>query len=246
MSHRGNARGRGEGGFRGGAGISRGRGPPGTSGGGGPSPASSEGPGRSDSGPRGRGGPGRPQGGFDPRGRGFSSGGGGGPRGRGGATGPVIFAEGRPATIPPRLSEENHNKLISSFKSLQVRYDRPLRPGYGTNGTPITLRANFFAVKLPKGPFYNYTVEITPKTDINRLKIRIFHLMERSPICVPHLPFIAHDRSQRVVSARKLPQPLDIPVPFFDDDETGPRPGATVYMVSIKFDRELDLTEMTK
>ena len=62
-------------------------------------------------------------------------------RGRG-FGGPVIFAENVPAQVPDRLSATN---LITGFKSLTLKPDRPLiRPGYGTVGTPITLRANFF------------------------------------------------------------------------------------------------------
>ncbi|KAJ7747645.1 argonaute-like protein [Mycena maculata] len=180
------------------------------------------------------------------RGRGDFRGGptrGGPSRGRGG---PIIFAENVPANIPPRLSPASHDQLIKSFKTVPADPDRPLRPGYGTLGQPITLRANFFAVRLPAGPIFDYTVEINPKTDINRLKARIFFLLEQSDVCKPLLGHIAHDRSQRLVSARRLPEPLDITVPFYEDGETGPRPGATVYTVSIKFDKELDVASLTK
>lgn len=158
----------------------------------------------------------------------------------------MIFAEGTPANIPPRLSDANHTNLIQSFKSLAVNPERTVRPGYGALGTPTTLRANFFALKLPKGPIFDYNIEISPKTDINRLKKRIFELLELSPMCAPHLPYIAHDHTQRLVSARELPQPLDISVPFYDDHETEPPPGAKVYTVSIKFERQLDVGSMTQ
>lgn len=129
---------------------------------------------------------------------------------------------------------------------MKVKPERPLRPGYGTVGTPITVRANFFAMKVPQRAMYDYVVEISPKTDINRLKIRIFELLEQSPLCRPYLPHIAHDRSQRLISAKKLPQPLDIPVPFYEDNLTAPPANATVYTVSIKFERELDPRQLTK
>ncbi|KAF8881571.1 argonaute-like protein [Infundibulicybe gibba] len=223
----------------------RGQGPRGR-GGRGSSPATSDAgrgspaPGRG-SGFRGRGGPPQHQGygggGGPPRGRG-----GGGPRGgRGGFGGSVIYAEGAPAPLPERLSDGSHQQLITTYKSLKAKPDRPLRPGYGTIGTPITLRANFFPVKVPKGPIYDYIVEISPTQNINALKIRIFQLLELSPQFKPHLGYIAHDRSQRIVSARKLPQPLDIPVPFYDDHQQGPGPNPTVYTVSIRHDRELDM-----
>lgn len=157
----------------------------------------------------------------------------------------MIFSEQTPANIPPRLAETSHTELINAFKSLKVIPDRPLRPGYGKNGTPITLRANFFPLRLPKGPIYDYVVEISPKTDINRLKARVLHLMELTPVCAPHVPYIAHDRSQRLVSARKLPQPLNIQVPFYEEPDTAPNANSKVYMVSIKFKCELKPSEMT-
>jgi eukaryotic translation initiation factor 2C len=127
-----------------------------------------------------------------------------------------------------------------------LQTEQPLRPGYGTIGRAVTLRANFFPVKVPKGPIYDYNVEITPKTDINRLKKRIFFLLEQSPLCLPHIGYIAHDRSMRLVSAKELPQPLDIQVPFYEEGESKPRPGATVYTVSITHFRNLDPGELTK
>ena len=68
---------------------------------------------------------------------------------------------------------------------------------------PITLQANFFAVKLPKGLFYDYVIEISLKTNINWLK-QIFELLEHTPTCALHLHYIAHDHSQQLVSACKF------------------------------------------
>ncbi|KAJ2936747.1 hypothetical protein H1R20_g354, partial [Candolleomyces eurysporus] len=233
MSNRGGPRG-GRGGVRGGPG------------GGGPPPYRGA--------PRGGGGGGR--GGFDNRGRG----GGGGPRGGfqggggfggggGGATAPGIFNEGAPAQLPPRLNDSTQQALISSFKNLSVSQrqgpERPLRPGYGTRGTAVTLRANFFAVRLPKGPIYRYTIEITPKKALGDRKSRIFQLLERSPLCQPHLQYIAHDKSERLVSARKLPQPLDIQLQYSDYDNVPVSADALTYLVSIKFLDELKSEDMS-
>ncbi|KAJ2913428.1 hypothetical protein MD484_g6984, partial [Candolleomyces efflorescens] len=236
MSNRGGPRG-GRGGGGGG-----GRGGPG---GGGPPPYQGA--------PRGGGGGGR---GFDNRGRG------GAPRGRGGfpggpggfggggANAPGVFNEGVPATLPPRLNDSTQQALISSFKNLSLSQrpgpERPLRPGYGTRGRPVTLRANFFAVRLPKGPIYRYTIEITPKKALGDRKPRIFQLLERSPLCQPHLPYIAHDKSERLVSARKLPQPLDIQVRYTDYDNVPVPADALTYLVSIQFLDELKSEDMSK
>ncbi|KAJ7577907.1 argonaute-like protein [Mycena floridula] len=226
MSHRGNPqqqRGRGAGGDRGGRG---GYGPP-------------RGASPDRGGPRGgapfRGGP---------PGRG-----GGPPRGRGGFGGPPdggIFQEGRPAVVAPRLAPANQDQLIKAFKAVKPQPERPLRPGFGTLGSPITLRTNFFALKVPKGPLYEYAVEIKPKTDINRLKARIFQLVEQSAVYQPHKGYLAHDASQRIISARKLPQPLIIAVPYYEEGETGPRAGGKQYQVSIVFQQELVMTELNQ
>ncbi|KAJ7915348.1 argonaute-like protein [Mycena leptocephala] len=147
---------------------------------------------------------------------------------------------------PAAPSDDNYTQLIKSFSALDADPARPLRPGYGKTGRAIGLKVNFFPVQLPSDPFFDYTVEIQPKTDISRLKTRIFHLLEKSAICAPFLGHIAHDCSQRLVSAQKLPQPLDIAVPFYEDGEVGPRPGAIVYTVSIKFEGELNMEAAQK
>jgi eukaryotic translation initiation factor 2C len=236
MSSRGGT-GRGRGGPRGGGGD-RGRGgPPGSDSRGG-------GPGGRGGAPRG-GGPGFGQGrGGGPPGRGGGGFGGGG-RG-GGPQAPLIFAENSPANIDSRLSAANLDQLVNSFKKLGLKHELPPRPGYGKLGREITLRANFFAVKVPKGPIYDYHVEIAPKTDINRLKNRIFDLLEKHPICAPFLGHIAHDRNQRLVSAKRLPQPLEVSITFYEDGQPGPVKDAKVYTVTIAFIRELDMSELTK
>ncbi|KAF7305402.1 Argonaute-like protein [Mycena chlorophos] len=190
------------------------------------------------------------------RGGGGGGGGGGGFRGggRGGFdTGPVIFREGVPAALPARLSDTNHNALIQSFSSAKHDPARPLRPGYGTKGTPITLRANFFPVRLPKGPIFSYAMEVVPTgpvpvspQKVKALRERIFFLLEQHPQVKPLLGHVAHDRSTRLVSARKLPQPLSIAVPFFEDGEAGPKPGGMVFNVEINFDKELNVDDLTK
>ncbi|KAJ7747641.1 argonaute-like protein [Mycena maculata] len=182
------------------------------------------------------------RGGGQPRGGPPTSG--SGPRGGGPPRGPVIFAENITANIPPRLSNDSHDDLMNSLKTVEADPERPLRPGYGTLGKAITLRANFFAVRVPAGPIFDYTVETHPKPDKDR-QSRIFFLLEQSPICQPLLGYIAHDRSKRLVSARELAQPLDISVQYYEDGEAAPREGATTYTVSIKFEKELDIASLT-
>ena len=146
--------------------------------------------------------------------------------------------------------------------------ERPIRPGYGKEGVPITLRANFFAVKLPKGPIYDYVVEIDPPPpskkkdgkDTVGIKARIFQVLEQQAKFIPHLSYIAHDKSQRIVSARELPQPLVITVTLDDGPQQsqplqqqggktqrkkGPKSPET-FAVNIKFERKLDVSQLSQ
>ncbi|KAH7919917.1 Piwi-domain-containing protein [Leucogyrophana mollusca] len=227
----------------------RGQQPRGRGGGGGPRGRGGGGGGGGHGGPS-RGGP--PSGGGrggPPRG-GPPGGGGGGGLGRGGPRGPpgeTIFQASVPARVDQRLATTD--ELVASFKQLKFQPERPHRPGYGKLAVRnFTLRTNFFPVKVPKGVLYDYNVKVTPTTDIKRLRGRIMWLLERSnhPEWRNYVPFIAHDRSERLVSAKKLPQPLDVPITFYEEGETQPRPNAKVYTVSIEFTRELDTTQISQ
>lgn len=138
-------------------------------------------------------------------------------------------------------------KSIVRFKELPHSDWHPLRPGFGGLGTKILLRANFFQVRFNKGlVIHDYDVKITPNTDIARLKGRIFELLERKPDFQKYKPFIAHDRSQRMVCPRALPQPLSFDITYVEEEETDPRPDAKKYTIEITKTGELHTDEMTK
>ncbi|GBE85375.1 Piwi-domain-containing protein [Sparassis crispa] len=129
-------------------------------------------------------------------------------------------------------------------KQLNVRDEMPMRPGWGTLGTEMKVRVNSFAVKILKNIVYDYHVAITPyKVGAGR-RARIFQILESNPIYAPHVRYIAHDSSQRLVSATKLPQPLSIPVPYVEEGQTAPLPNALVFTVEIRLIRELDMREL--
>ncbi|KAG1867688.1 Piwi domain-containing protein [Suillus subluteus] len=200
---------------------------------------------------RGRGGtrgsyPGGPRGGAG----GFSGGRGSGTRGgygggsRGGVPGDLIFRG--PASVDQRLA--TLDQLVTSFNKLTFNPERPHRPGFGILGCPITLRANFFPVKLLKGPIYDYHLEITPSTDIKRIRARLFELLEQSDQegWKEFLPFISHDSSQKLVSKKRLPQPLDVQVQYYEDGEAGPNTRSKTYTFAIIHTADLDVTRLTK
>ncbi|TFK31811.1 argonaute-like protein [Crucibulum laeve] len=233
MAHRGGDRGRGRGGSPAG-----GYGGPGGSGRGSPDPR-----GRGNPGGDYRGGRGGGRGGGDFRGGGGFRGGSGG-RERGG-----VFAPDQPANIDARLTDNSQDVLINSFKSLSLHStELPLRPDFGKVGKHIKLRANFFPVKVPKGPFFEYEVTLSPVagTAIRRVKRRIFQLAEQSPDWTRFglKGIVAHDHSAKLIAAKKLPQPLAIHVPFYDEDEDGPKPGGKEYTLTISFIQNIDMTRL--
>ncbi|KIK27482.1 hypothetical protein PISMIDRAFT_674841 [Pisolithus microcarpus 441] len=242
----GNRGGRGGGGFRGGRG--------GGGGGGGGSSGGSGGGGGGFTNNRGGGG-----GGFtgnrggppdrgSPRG-GYAHGGGGGQqRGRGGgptgagAPGDRIF--GSPAPVDQRL--QSSDSLVQVLKKLPYKPERPHRPGFGTLGTPITVRANFFAVKFKKQFIYDYAVEITPDNLLRQRRARLFTLLEQSqhPQWREFAPFIAHDKSAKLVSAKEFPESLEVPVVFREENETRSSPPQDTYRFTFELKHKLDTKEL--
>jgi eukaryotic translation initiation factor 2C len=159
-----------------------------------------------------------------------------------------VFAPG-PANIDARLLDHSDDALISTFRNISLQSDElPLRPGFGTAGKSIKLRANFFPVKVPKIPLFEYTVSISPTTTIRRVKRRIFQLAEETPDWKRHglKGNVAHDHAQKLIAAKKLPQPLTIRVPFFDEDEDGPKEGGKEYTLTIEFSGNLDMQNLHK
>lgn len=187
--------------------------------------------------------------------------------GRGGARGgpPQIFGPS-PARVDSRLSTSS--ALVASFKRLDVQDKMPLRPGWGTKGQPRVVRANFFAVRIPKDlTIYEYDVTISPekeptskkkgtasggpqdkdqKQQAAGLRARLFQLLEQHPDFQPYVGHIAHDRSKKIVSARLLPAPLSIRVTHFHEEEAAPRPNSLVYVMNISFTTGVDSNSLTQ
>ena len=75
----------------------------------------------------------------------------------------VFTAGGILANVDARLENDSEDQLVASLSSLSLAdTDLPLRPGFGAEGKVIKLRTNFFPVRVPKGPLYEYDIKITP------------------------------------------------------------------------------------
>ncbi|KZT22267.1 argonaute-like protein [Neolentinus lepideus HHB14362 ss-1] len=182
--------------------------------------------------------------GGDRGGRGGDRGGRGGFRGRGGpAERGGIF--GGPAPIDARLQGNAQRDLVDSLRSITLNPDDlPLRPGFGTVGKPIILRANFFPVKLPKIPLQEYDVDIRPGGNAiaRRLKRRIWQLAEQTEQWAQAgmTGTVAHDHSAKLISAKKLPQPLVIQIDYTEDDEDASQARGRQYTLTFNYVQEID------
>ena len=148
--------------------------------------------------------------------------------------------------IDQRLAGSDQDALVNAFGALSLRSnDLPLRPGWGAAGTPVKLRSNFFAVRVPKGPLCEYDIKIAPAASVNRVKRRIFELLERETDWARYKVGVAHDSSTKLIACRRLPQPLRFDITYYDDDEEGPRDNAKVYNVEFIFVQDIDMSSLT-
>ena len=161
-----------------------------------------------------------------------------------------IFQSGVPASIDTRLTDNSQDLLVNSLRTLRLTpNDLPVRPGFGTDGRPIKLRANFFPIKVRSSTYYEYDVALSPVagTAIKRVKRRIFQLAEQSSDWERFglKNTVAHDHSAKLISPKLLPQPLSICIPFYDEDEQ-PKAGGKEYTLTISFIQKSDLSALLR
>ena len=83
----------------------------------------------------------------------------------------------------------------------------PVRPAYGTKGTPISLRTNYFDIQLanPNVKLYRYHVDIDPARGPARKRRQAFQLLLKEAECLKGArPAVASDNRSILVSAKKL------------------------------------------
>ena len=120
--------------------------------------------------------------------------------------------------------------MLRSLRSFKLtNKDLPVRPGFGTEGREVKLRTNFFAVKVPKGPLYEYDIKIKPEPATKGLRRNIFELAEATPgwANAGLTGRVAHDYASMLVSASKLPLPLQIRVTLSEGAEPPAEPQPT-------------------
>ncbi|KAK6341532.1 hypothetical protein TWF696_008604 [Orbilia brochopaga] len=244
-------RGRGDrgGGDRGGGGRGGGRGGGGYQGGQG-----YQGGGFSGFGRGGRGGGGR---GGDGGGRGGGRGGGGGGRGGGGVQSSPqdyrIFAPAGGPTNVDRQVIKHEEDLIASFKGLSVRSPAeiegreiepayPPRPGFGTTGDKVLVRANYFPIDIKvKGGgkdlvVHVYDVKVTPDEQKKKSILkRVIQLFIKEYLAA-HV--VATDWSKVLFSPKPLPENIipagGVKVKLYFEDEAAATERSKEYTVELK------------
>ena len=154
-----------------------------------------------------------------------------------------------PANVDARLTDNSQDALIAAFRSIRLHdNDLPSRPGFGTRGVQIKLRCNFFPVRVPKGPLYEYEVTISPAVSIKRLKRKIFASAEKTAGWrnAGMLKKVAHDHSSKLISSFQLPQPLTIQVPLIDEEDEPKKKESKEYVLTIKYTQAIETGNLVK
>jgi hypothetical protein len=133
------------------------------------------------------------------------------------------------------------NEVTVRLRSAYPGPERPARPGFGTAGRAVALRANFFALESMPDMIYEYIVQITPepKSQKPRTKRRVLALFEQTSELRPYVNDIAHDGAQRLVASKPLPEEFSGTVLFYEEGDQRPPRDADKYEVAVTFFKEL-------
>ena len=136
------------------------------------------------------------------------------------------------------------------MKTLSIsNFNLPERPGYGTLGQQIVLRANYFhLLPKPDKEVFRYTVGIDPDELGTRKKRRIFTLlMEAGPIRAIG-DGVATDYSSTVVTSKKLDLGDDgrkeIPLDYYEKEDIQPGPSSQRYTIKLQYNGNVAIPEL--
>jgi eukaryotic translation initiation factor 2C len=96
---------------------------------------------------------------------------------------------------------------------------------------------------------FEYDVSISPVagTAMRRVRRRIFQLAEQTSDWAKAglRGIVAHDHSSKLIAAKKLPQPITVVVPFYDEHED-PGKGGKEYTLNIKYNQDIETQSLLK
>ncbi|KAI9662217.1 MAG: hypothetical protein M1821_008383 [Bathelium mastoideum] len=186
-----------------------------------------------------------------PRGQGGSFRGG---RGRGGPSVAQAFQPSDGARPVPDQSVQNfETRLIPHAKGpvqdlakLSLRQDTPLRPGYGSRGLPVILRANYFQIVSNAGSIlHRYNIDIVPSVENRRLRARLIQLLLEHGSLSELVSGLASDYQATLISVTKLAlEPAELTVDYRDEGEKTSAQGAKQYRIRLQETGIFPITEM--
>ena len=133
--------------------------------------------------------------------------------------------------------------------SLSDSITLPRRPGYGTSGRKIVLRANYFQLlPRPEQQWHRYFVDLQPDETAKRKRRRIFTLLLNSDRFAADSASMATDYGHIIVSAKKLElgdgNRATVPIVYFDADQAGPGPSPKTYTAKIQLTGVLAVADL--
>ena len=112
-----------------------------------------------------------------------------------------------PGSAASRTTSASSGAGPSSSTPFEFQYrDPPVRPGVGTLGRSISLRANHFPIKFPdKGEVYHYDVTIKPDTFPRRINRQVVKEIEKEYSSVLEGILLAYDGAKSIYTSKPLP-----------------------------------------
>lgn len=132
--------------------------------------------------------------------------------------------------------------------SLSAGGSLPKRPGYGTMGTKIVLRVNWFHIlPRPTQALYRYSIDIKPEETIKRKQRQIFALLLKDPTFASIRDSVATDYRSTLVSAQEINLGSGGRMIFkvtYRESDGEVLPKAKTYNVQVQKSRTITLSEL--
>lgn len=122
----------------------------------------------------------------------------------------------------------------------------PQRPGYGVEGKPVSVYANYVELMLNENPIlFKYSITVAPKAAGGRLR-RVIELLRRQTPVGNHPHFT--DFKATLILSRAVPDSdrKTFNIQFFAEDEEGPSPKSPVYHVTVTLANRLEVRDLIR
>ncbi|KAI0117862.1 ribonuclease H-like domain-containing protein [Nemania sp. FL0031] len=179
------------------------------------------------------------------RGRGYSGSGGGS---RGSSSGPRIYQSSSGAIPQPdarvtKVEDDLLGSPTSRMAGLSLGTSLPMRPGYGSKGTPLILWANYFALQAPaRLLLYQHSLTVTPQAAGKKLS-HIINLFLQTPQLRAVLQQAATDFKSTLI-AREQIATQSFELFYRAEGEDEPLQDARRYIVKIELVKALSVGDL--